>query len=301
MTRSQGPAGGVPTGARGATDRSSSAEPSAPPPARASAYIPPTAVPRESKYHTIDMQAVRLSPEIDPVRMRTQLSMRHVQVPSKLNHRSLTGLALLGVSIGVGGWLGARSEVNERSKVIELSQGAVALPTSQYGSAGSISEPRTGDAIPMRTAEAGTEQSIHVGWAATVTSKGGVGANVVPEGGAVAENAVVADSAASAGSTVIAGSAAPERTAVPPLREQHGFSSRRTSARPPGGPTLAGPDVSAGSVASGSANGTLGAVQQTSRAVVIVDKVRPPRDTAEPSPPETKVWVAPSDPKAWLK
>lgn len=49
------------------------------PPARAAAYLPPMEVPKESRYHTIDMKAVRLSPDIDPQRMKTQLSLRAVR------------------------------------------------------------------------------------------------------------------------------------------------------------------------------------------------------------------------------
>jgi hypothetical protein len=77
------------------------------PPARASAYIPPMAVPKESRYHTIDMKAVRLSPDIDPQRMKTQLSLRAVQAvtekrPSRLP--AWIALLLVGGALGTCLW-----------------------------------------------------------------------------------------------------------------------------------------------------------------------------------------------------
>lgn len=77
------------------------------PPARAAAYIPPMAVPKESRYHTIDMKAVRLSPDIDPKRMKTQLSLRAVQAATiKPPSRIPAWIALLcaGGAVGTAAW-----------------------------------------------------------------------------------------------------------------------------------------------------------------------------------------------------
>lgn len=77
------------------------------PPARAAAYIPPMAAPKESRYHTIDMKAVRLSPEIDPHRMKTQLSLRAVRANTERSpSRVMAWIALLltGGAIGTCAW-----------------------------------------------------------------------------------------------------------------------------------------------------------------------------------------------------
>lgn len=77
------------------------------PPARAAAYIPPMAAPKESRYHTIDMKAVRLSPEIDPQRMKTQLSLRAVRANTERSpSRVMAWIALLltGGAIGTCAW-----------------------------------------------------------------------------------------------------------------------------------------------------------------------------------------------------
>jgi hypothetical protein len=77
------------------------------PPPRAAAYIPPMAAPKESRYHTIDMKAVRLSPDIDPQRMKTQLSLRAVKAAEhKRPSRAPAWLALLlvGGAIGTCAW-----------------------------------------------------------------------------------------------------------------------------------------------------------------------------------------------------
>jgi len=78
------------------------------PPARAAAYLPPMAVPKESRYHTIDMKAVRLSPDIDPQRMKTQLSLRAVRAvaekrpPTRLP--AWIALLLVGGALGTCVW-----------------------------------------------------------------------------------------------------------------------------------------------------------------------------------------------------
>ena len=80
-------------------------EPS-PPPARAAAYIPPTEVPRESRYHTLDLKAVRLAPEIDPARMKTQMSLRRVSTSARPGRSPsvVVALTLAGVALGLGAW-----------------------------------------------------------------------------------------------------------------------------------------------------------------------------------------------------
>lgn len=77
------------------------------PPPRAAAYIPPMAAPKESRYHTIDMKAVRLSPDIDPQRMKTQLSLRAVKAAPKKNPSrapAWVALLLVGGAIGTCAW-----------------------------------------------------------------------------------------------------------------------------------------------------------------------------------------------------
>lgn len=77
------------------------------PPTRAAAYIPPMAAPKETRYHTIDMKAVRLSPEIDPQRMKTQLSLRAVRAKTERSpSRVMAWIALLltGGAIGTCAW-----------------------------------------------------------------------------------------------------------------------------------------------------------------------------------------------------
>jgi hypothetical protein len=69
------------------------------------------AVPKESRYHTIDMKAVRLSPDMDPQRMKTQLSLRAVQaVTEKRPWRMPAWIALLlvGGALGTCVWWFAR-------------------------------------------------------------------------------------------------------------------------------------------------------------------------------------------------
>lgn len=89
------------------------------PPARAAAYIPPMAVPKESRYHTIDMKAVRLSPDIDPKRMKTQLSLRAIQAATvRPPSRIPAWIALLcaGGAVGTAAWWFLRwQHVNEQT------------------------------------------------------------------------------------------------------------------------------------------------------------------------------------------
>lgn len=100
------------------------------PPARAAAYIPPMAVPKESRYHTIDMKAVRLSPDIDPKRMKTQLSLRAVQAATiKPPSRIPAWIALLcaGGAVGTAAWWFLRwQHVQEQSTANAVA--AVASP-----------------------------------------------------------------------------------------------------------------------------------------------------------------------------
>lgn len=96
------------------------------PPARAAAYIPPMDVPKESRYHTIDMKAVRLSPDIDPQRMKTQLSLRAIQAatvkrPSPVWPR--LALLFVGGALGTAVWWFARWQTSQ----------VVATPSAQEG------------------------------------------------------------------------------------------------------------------------------------------------------------------------
>ena len=94
------------------------------PPARAAAYIPPMAVPKESRYHTIDMKAVRLSPDIDPQRMKTQLSLRAVQAVTEQKKSTVPAwivLLLVGGALGTCVWWFARwRNVTEAVPVVSV-------------------------------------------------------------------------------------------------------------------------------------------------------------------------------------
>ncbi len=110
------------------------------PPARAAAYIPPMAVPKESRYHTIDMKAVRLSPDIDPQRMKTQLSLRAVQAAKPPSGRMTRWLALLlvGGAIGTCAWWFSRWRLTQ-------SQDNVGVPMPLVGAGVAVSPPRALD------------------------------------------------------------------------------------------------------------------------------------------------------------
>lgn len=81
-----------------------------PPPARVAAYIPPTQVPKESKYHTLDLKAVRLAPEIDPQRMKTQMGLRRLPDVASSSSDASTWVSwcLAGAALGLGAWWGVQ-------------------------------------------------------------------------------------------------------------------------------------------------------------------------------------------------
>lgn len=184
MARSPGSASGDKTGRDGSAC-SPSADCGVVPPPRARAYIPPTQVPKESKYHTIDMKAVRLSPEIDPRRMQTQLTLRRVAIPAKRDHRHLVALCLLGASVGVGVWLGIHSSLSER-RVTPVSAAAAEPGIASATQAAEVSSGAVpvgvtvGADIPLTSATADTPRAAEswgagtgVGVATHATAAGG--------------------------------------------------------------------------------------------------------------------------------
>lgn len=282
MARSRGPVGGVHDGDRGTALRSPpakprampSAVPPAPPappavpPPRASAYIPPTAVPRESKYHTIDMKAVRLSPEIDPARMRTQLSLRRVEAPSRLNYRRLTALGLLGVSIGIGGWWGVRSQIEETASVTAPLQSGIGAPGGDF--AGRVELSRPALRSPEANIQAAAARELDRGSPSSVNEELAIAGPGAPVG---------------IGETL--------RSGQDQQDQPEGVSPASEVPRS----RVTGQSVAA----------------KVSRQAPTVQKTLPApsglsrlsgsgaQDADKPASQDSKVWVAPSDPKAWLK
>lgn len=256
MARSPGSASGDKTGRDGSAC-SPSADCGVVPPPRASAYIPPTEVPKESKYHTIDMKAVRLSPEIDPRRMQTQLTLRRVAIPPKRDQRHLVALCLLGASVGVGVWLGIHSGLSER-RVTPLSAAA---------------------------AERGM---------VSATQAAEVSSGAVPVGVMVSADVPVSSATADAQRAVESSSAG---TRV-------GVASHATAAGGGNGQAL---ETERSKPVSASKN------VQRQRSAVVDEALRRDRraepGTSSPGANERngvatgqdRVWVTPSDPKAWLK
>lgn len=108
-----------------------------PPPARAAAYIPPTQVPKESKYRTLDLKAVRLAPEIDPERMKTQRALRRVPVVGNASAHSSTWVSwcLAGAALGLGAWWGVQWWRERTTQLPERVVFALPRASSQTGTA----------------------------------------------------------------------------------------------------------------------------------------------------------------------
>jgi hypothetical protein len=75
-------------------------------PQRAFVYAPPQATPRETDHRTLELKRVRLAPDIDPRRQRTQLLRRGPAVapPGALSRRQVAWLAAFGALVGAGTW-----------------------------------------------------------------------------------------------------------------------------------------------------------------------------------------------------
>jgi len=139
------------------------------PPARAAAYIPPMAVPKESRYHTIDMKAVRLSPDIDPQRMKTQLSLRAVPAVAERRRPSRRlpawlALLLVGGALGTCVWWFARWRNVRGDSVIAASIAdatpAASIASSNLGSRGLPAAAST--PVGVASANAGLASSVVV-------------------------------------------------------------------------------------------------------------------------------------------
>lgn len=180
------------------------------PPARASAYIPPMAAPKESRYHTIDMKAVRLSPDIDPQRMKTQLSLRAVRAVTEKPAPRVPAwvvLLLVGGALGTCVWWFARWRDVRRELGL-----AIGTPPAASAASGFVS-PSFGGAQARAATPLASAGSLTA--AVAPTAGEGAAASTSPEGAAAPERAVL-----------------PERAVSLPQTREHDVRSTESPAQP---------------------------------------------------------------------